>query len=134
MFPKKERVVSLLEAVDREIALLLQMTSPIACPEDFVTSLTGMTVFRASGMSLQYITENLVKIRNLCGMQLFGHYPSIPWLQVFGMLNFLSHEYVDVDAEGIFNTIMDSIPPLRDVVGQMLSDVRSGRFDNDFKD
>ena len=50
------------------------------------------------------------------------------------MRNFLSHEYVDVDAEGIFNTIMDSIPPLRDVVGQMLSDVRSGRFDNDFKD
>ena len=44
MFPKKERVVSLLEAVDREIALLLQMTSPIACPEDFVTSLTGMTI------------------------------------------------------------------------------------------
>ena len=129
MFPKKERVVSLLEAIDREISLLMQMTSPITCPDDFVTSLTGMTIFRASGMSLQYITENLVKIRNLCGMQLFDRYPSIPWLQVFGMRNFLSHEYVDVDAEGIYNTITDSIPPLEEVIEKMLTDVRSGRFD-----
>ena len=126
MFPKNERVAELLESAITEIELLEQMSAPIATPDDFVTSLSGMTVFRACGMSLQYITESLVKIRNLCGKAFFKPYSQIPWDSVFGMRNFLSHEYGDVDAEGIFNTVKTSIPSLLPVVRRMLADVRAG--------
>jgi len=134
MYPKKERVKALLVSAIKETELLLQMSGAIQKPDDFLTSLTGMTVYRACGMSLQFITESLVKIRNLCGLGLFKCYPSIPWNSVFGMRNFLSHEYGEVDAEGIFGTIKTDIPDLLSIIKLMLSDLNDNKLDGLLKD
>ena len=128
MYAKKERVISLLEQALEEMALLEKMSAGIQSPDDFVTDLSGLTVFRACGMSLQYITEIFVKIRNLCGRKFFQSYTEVPWDAVFGMRNFLSHEYGDVDAEGIFNTVKGNIPDLIPVTGKILSDLQSGKL------
>ena len=128
MYPKKERVCTLLEDALKEMDLLMKMSADIGKPDDFVANLSGLTAFRACGMSLQYITEIFVKIRNLCGRSFFQPYSSIPWDAVFGMRNFLSHEYGDVDAEGIFNTVKSNIPGLIPVTQQILSDVQSGKL------
>ena len=112
MLTKKERVLSLLEASLEEMRLLKMMSQNIQQPDDFVSSTSGMIVFRACGMSLQYITESFVKIRNICGREFFKPYKTIPWDSVFGMRNFLSHEYGDVDTEGIFNTVKTDMPEL----------------------
>ena len=113
MFPEKERLIALLEDVIKETDLLFKMSEQIKIPDDFVTDMSGMILFRACSMSLQYITECFVKIKNLCGMDYFKPYSSIPWQSVFGMRNFLSHGYGDVDSEGIFNTIKTDIPALQ---------------------
>lgn len=129
MLTKKERVLSLLDASIQEIKLLKEMSEDILHPDDFVSSTSGMIIFRACGMSLQYITESFVKIRNLCGREFFNPYKSIPWDSVFGMRNFLSHEYGDVDTEGIFNTVKTNIPELLQVTEVMQQDLISGKLD-----
>lgn len=123
MFPEKERLIALLEDVIKETDLLFKMSEQIKIPDDFVADMSGMILFRACSMSLQYITECFVKIKNLCGMDYFKPYSSIPWQSVFGMRNFLSHGYGDVDSEGIFNTIKTDIPALLSVTEKMLSDL-----------
>ena len=127
---KKERVSSLLDAAVKEMNLLLEMSKDINKPDDFVSSTSGMIVFRACGMSIQYITESLVKIRNLCGNDFFKPYKSVPWSSVFGMRNFLSHEYGDVDAEGIFNTVKTNIPELLQATKTIRQDLESGKLDS----
>lgn len=77
------------------------------------TDLEGITIFRACSMSLQYITETFVKIRNLCGAEFFAKYKEVKWKDVFGRRNFLSHEYVEVDEVAIFSTIKEDIPKLK---------------------
>lgn len=119
MLQTNERIATLLKVAIREMDLLASMTAHITKPDDFLSSLHGMTVYRACGMSLQYITESFVKIRNLAGKEFFKPYRSTPWEQVFGMRNFLSHEYGEVDAEGIFNTVKTDIPTLLEVTKQM---------------
>ena len=128
MLPKKDRVISLLQDALKEMDLLQEMSRDINKPDDFVTNLSGLTAFRACGMSLQYITELFVKIRNICGREFFQPYSTIPWNAVFGMRNFLSHEYGDVDAEGFFNTVKNNIPELVPVTQQILSDILSGKL------
>ena len=123
MFPEKERLIALLEDVIKETDLLFKMSEQIKIPDDFVTDMSGMILFRACSMSLQYITECFVKIKNLCGMDYFKPYSSIPWQSVFGMRKFLSHGYGDVDSEGISNTIKTDIPALLSVTEKMLSDL-----------
>ena len=134
MYPKKERVLSLLDAALKEMNLLLEMSKDISVPDDFVSGTPGLIVFRACGMSLQYITESLVKIRNICGRAFFNPYKSIPWDSVFGMRNFLSHEYGDVDTEGIFNTVKTNIPELLMVSETIRQDVIKGNRDTFFLD
>ena len=130
MLTKKERVLSLLDASLQEMKLLKEMSKDILQPDTFVSSTSGMIVFRVCGMSLQYITESFVKIRNLCGREFFNPYKSIPWDSVFGMRNFLSHEYGDVDTEGIFNTVKTNIPELLQVAGIIRQDLVSGKLDS----
>ena len=56
MLQTDERITTLLDAAIQEMELLAQMSADITSPEDFVSSLHGMTVYRACSMSLQYIT------------------------------------------------------------------------------
>ena len=124
MLTSNERIVSWLDAAIKEMELLSRMSAGISVPEDFLTSLQGMTVYRACGMSLQYVTEIFIKIRNLAGKDYFRQYKGIPWEQVFGMRNFLSHEYGEVDAEGIFNTVKTDIPVLLAMTRRMRENAR----------
>ncbi|MBQ1913160.1 MAG: DUF86 domain-containing protein [Bacteroidales bacterium] len=131
---KKDRVLSLLDAAFKEMNLLLEMSRDIKMPDDFVSSTTGLIVFRACSMSLQYITESFVKVHNLCGNDFFKSYKAVPWPSVFGMRNFLSHEYGDVDAEGIFNTVKTNIPELLQVTETIRQDLVSGKLDSFLSD
>ena len=130
MLNKKDRVLALMDAALAEMDLLKEMSKDIKHPDDFIASVSGMIVFRACGMSLQYITEIFVKIRNLCGRDFFAPYKTIPWDSVFGMRNFLSHEYGDVDTEGIFNTVKSNIPELMLVSATIRQDLVSGKLDS----
>lgn len=123
MFSQSDRVRSLLEKAIEEIDLVATMSAPIKEPNDFGTSVAGMTAFRACSMSVQYITESFAKIRNLCGQEFFKKNNTIPWTKVFGMRNFLSHKYVEVDEEAIFGTIKEDLPALRAVAETMLKDL-----------
>ena len=134
MLTKKERVLTLLDASLQEMKLLKEMSKDILQPDDFISNTSGMIVFRACGMSLQYITESFVKIRNLCGREFFNPYKSIPWDSVFGMRNFLSHEYGDVDTEGIFNTVKTNIPELLQVTEIIQQDLVNGKLDTVLSD
>lgn len=132
MLDKKLRTCTLLDAAIKEMELIVTMSQRIQKPTDFGAALDGLVIFRACGMSLQYVTESFVKIRNLGLSGFFSAYPEIPWKNVFGMRNVLSHDYGEVDEEGIFNTIKESIPELLETSRKMKTDLDAGRFDSLF--
>jgi uncharacterized protein with HEPN domain len=133
MLDKKIRVQALLNAAIQEMELIVRMSERVSIPSDFGATMDGLIIFRACGMSLQYVTESFVKIRNLSHPDLFKNYPEIPVKHVFGMRNFLSHDYGDVDEEGIFNTVKDNIPALLVTSRKMISDLEAGKLDACFE-
>ena len=124
MYSDEQRTVDLLNNALKEMELVSEMSEPIKRPNDFGTSLQGMTIFRACSMSLQYITESFVKIRNIQGECFLFQYKGVPWKKVFGMRNFLAHEYVEVDEEAIFFTIKEDLPKLYQTTKRMLDDIQ----------
>lgn len=133
MYSDKQRVATYLRTSISEIALIEQMAAPIHEPNDFGLSIAGMTIFRACSMSLQYITENFIKIRNIATEAFFASYKQVPWKSVFGMRNFLVHEYADVDDEAIFKTIKEDLPALKEASQDILMDLNEGKLDKYFK-
>lgn len=50
-------------------------------------------------------------------------YPRVPWRQITGMRNKVTHEYFAVDLEVVWKTIHEDLPLLRETIAQMLSDL-----------
>ena len=126
---KRNRIVSYIKTAIDEMELAEQMSEPIIEPDDFGKNLNGMTIFRACSMSIQCITENFTKVRNLTKSGFFKKYSTIPWKEVFGMRNFIAHEYANVDEEAIFTTLKTDLPALKQVSKQILQDLENGSLD-----
>lgn len=126
---KKIRVAAYIKTAIEEMELAEQMSEPIIEPDDFGKNLSGMTIFRACSMSIQCITENFIKVRNNTKTGFFNKYNTIPWKEVFGMRNFIAHEYANVDEEAIFATLKKDLPVLKEVSKQILLDLQSGLLD-----
>ncbi len=134
MCSAKDRIKTYLKVSIEEINLIEKMSAGIKSPQDFGQSITGMTVFRACGMSIQYITENFIKIRNKVTADFFSSYKQVPWKAVFGMRNVIAHEYTDIDDEAVFNTIHNDMPVLKETAEKILADLDEGKLDNYIND
>lgn len=134
MCSAKDRIKTYLKVSIEEIDLIEKMSAGIKSPQDFGQSLTGMTVFRACGMSIQYITENFIKIRNKVTADFFSSYKQVPWKAVFGMRNVIAHEYTDIDDEAVFNTIHNDMPVLKETAEKILADLDAGKLDGYIND
>lgn len=129
MCSAKDRIKTYLKVSIEEINLIEKMSAGIKSSQDFGQSITGMTVFRACGMSIQYITENFIKIRNKVTADFFSSYKQVPWKAVFGMRNVIAHEYTDIDDEAVFNTIHNDMPVLKETAEKILADLDAGKMD-----
>lgn len=129
MCSAKDRIKTYLKVSIEEINLIEKMSAGIKSPQDFGQSITGMTVFRACGMSIQYITENFIKIRNKVTADFFSSYKQVPWKAVFGMRNVIAHKYTDIDDEAVFNTIHNDMPVLKETAEKILVDLDEGKLD-----
>lgn len=134
MCSAKDRIKTYLKVSIEEINLIEKMSAGIKSPQDFGQSITGMTVFRACGMSIQYITENFIKIRNKVTADFFSSYKQVPWKAVFGMRNVIAHEYTDIDDEAVFNTIRNDMPVLKETAEKILVDLDEGKLDRYIND
>lgn len=134
MCSAKDRIKTYLKVSIEEINLIEKMSAGIKSPQDFGQSITGMTVFRACGMSIQYITENFIKIRNKVAADFFSSYKQVPWKAVFGMRNVIAHEYTDIDDEAVFNTIHNDMPVLKETSEKILADLDEGKLDRYIND
>lgn len=134
MCSSKDRIKTYLKVSIEEIDLIEKMSAGIKSPQDFGQSITGMTVFRACGMSIQYITENFIKIRNKVTADFFSSYKQVPWKAVFGMRNLIAHEYTDIDDEAVFNTIHNDMPVLKETAEKILADLDEGKLDRYIND
>ncbi len=50
-------------------------------------------------------------------------YGAIPWKQVTGMRDRMTHEYFSVDLEVVWRTVHEDLPPLRETAKKMLEDL-----------
>ena len=87
-----------------------------------------MCLFDATTLRVHVVGEMLKQIDDMTGGKLLRPlYPEIPWRSVFGMRNFISHEYSVVDPEKIFYTVKDDFPELIKVLHRIITDYEANK-------
>ena len=102
----------ILSAIER----LQERTSWIHDVDDFLGSSDGMILLDATCMLLIAIGESLKNLDKVTEGKLLPTYPSIPWKQVKGMRDIISHHYFDVDPAQVLWIMMNEITPLKTAI------------------
>lgn len=126
----KQEVTELFHFIERQIVFTIETTKNIKEYHDFLISQNAMVLFNSTCMCIQTIGETVRQIDEHTKKQLFSLYPSTPWKQVIGMRNIISHEYLSVDPELVFDIVKSELHPLLTDVRQILSDIEAGLRDD----
>lgn len=129
----KQEIADLLSFVEKQTAFIIRTTRHIKTYHDFLLSDTAMVLFNSTCMCLQTIGETIRQIDNRTQGLLFLHYKEIPWKQIIGMRNIISHEYLSIDPELVFSIVQEELPPLLDTLRQVIDDLDAGKYNQDIK-
>ena len=108
-----------LEDILDSINLIQEWSDGRTSVNDFMSSPTGVMAFNACVRRFQVIGEHIGKLLKNEEKPLDA-YPNIPWNAIYGMRNIISHEYANIDEDIIVSVINDDLPPLKEVIEELL--------------
>jgi uncharacterized protein with HEPN domain len=113
---QKSLALDILYDIQSAIERLQERSSRIHDVDDFLGSSDGMILLDATCMLLIAIGESLKNLDKVTEGRLLPTYPSIPWKQVKGMRDIISHHYFDVDPAQVLWIITNGITPLKTAI------------------
>ncbi|KAB7884878.1 HepT-like ribonuclease domain-containing protein [Poseidonibacter ostreae] len=120
----KELILSTLEDIKYSLELIQTRVKNINSSDDFLETENGLEKLDSIAMRLVAIGEGFKNIDKLSDNQLLLNYSNIPWKQVKGIRDILSHHYFDLDAEVIFNLCKKDVNELHETTIQIIKDIQ----------
>ena len=109
---KREVLLDILHQIKNSIENLKTWNRDITDMNQLLMSPSGMQALAGNCMTIMAIGEGFRKIDKITEGQLLPLRPEIPWRQVFGLRNRISHGYFDIDVDIISEVINDDLQPL----------------------
>ncbi len=95
----------------------------IQSSDQFLDDEEGLEKLDAICMQLIAVGESVKNLDKETDKQLLPNYPKIPWKEVAGLRDIISHHYFDLNAEIVFDVCQNHITPLKNVLKQIHSDL-----------
>ena len=121
---QNEMIVSTLEDIKYSLELIQRRAEHITSSDDFLETENGLEKLDSISMRLVAIGEGFKNVDKLSNNQLLLNYPNIPWKQVKGIRDILSHHYFDLDAEVIFDICKEDVNKLLETTIQIIKDIK----------
>jgi len=112
----KSLALDILYDIQSAIERLQDRTQKIYDIDDFLGSSDGMILLDAVCMLLIAIGESLKNLDKVTEGKLLPTYPSIPWKQIKGMRDIVSHHYFDVDPAQVLWIVKNETTPLKTAI------------------
>lgn len=112
-------VLDILEDIITATDTIMARCSKANCMDDFIDDEEGQILLDSICMLLIAVGESVKQIDKITYKQLLCKYPSIPWKNVAGIRDVLSHHYFDLNAETVYGLCRDHIRDLNITLKQI---------------
>ncbi len=119
----KEIILNLLENMVTATEKILHRNRNITSVDDYLKDDNSLMLLDSLCMQLIAIGEAVKKIDKETNRTLLKNYPQIPWREVAGMRDILSHHYFDLNAEVVFEVTTEHIAKLQRVLKEIIIDI-----------
>ena len=121
---KSQIIESLLKKIFQTVESILANSETITSPSFYLLTPSGMERLESTCMLLIAIGEGVKGVDKLTDKKLLSFYPEMDWKGVMGMRDIIAHHYFDLDAEIVYDVIKHDLPKLKDVLQQIIDDLK----------
>lgn len=121
---KSQIIESLLKKIFQTVERILANSETITSPSFYLLTPSGMERLESTCMLLIAIGEGVKGVDKLTDKKLLSFYPEMDWKGVMGMRDIIAHHYFDLDAEIVYDVIKHDLPKLKDVLQQIIGDLK----------
>ena len=121
---KSQIIESLLKKIFQTVERILANSETITSPSFYLLTPSGMERLERTCMLLIAIGEGVKGVDKLTDKKLLSFYPEMDWRGVMGMRDIIAHHYFDLDAEIVYDVIKHDLPKLKDVLQQIIDDLK----------
>ena len=121
---KSQIIESLLKKIFQTVERILANSETITSPSFYLLTPSGMERLESTCMLLIAIGEGVKGVDKLTDKKLLSFYPEMDWKGVMGMREIIAHHYFDLDAEIVYDVIKHDLPKLKDVLQQIIDDLK----------
>ncbi|MFH0771443.1 MAG: HepT-like ribonuclease domain-containing protein [Candidatus Omnitrophota bacterium] len=120
----KELAKEVLQQIRRAIEVILKRFGSIKTVNDFTDTPEGMEKLDSICMQLIVIGEGLKNFDKVTDSSVLCRYPQIEWKKVKGLRDIITHHYIDINAEAVYDVCKNKIPALRNTIEAILKDMK----------
>ena len=121
---KSQIIESLLKKIFQTVERILANSETITSPSFYLLTPSGMERLESTCMLLIAIGEGVKGVDKLTDKKSLSFYPEMDWKGVMGMRDIIAHHYFDLDAEIVYDVIKHDLPKLKDVLQQIIDDLK----------
>jgi uncharacterized protein with HEPN domain len=119
----KELAREILQQIHHAIEVILKRFESIETVNDFTDTPEGMEKLDSICMQLIVIGEGLKNFDKVTDNSVLCRYPQIEWKKVKGLRDIITHHYIDINAEAIYEICKNKLSPLKNIIQAIVKDM-----------
>ncbi|MDP8258673.1 MAG: DUF86 domain-containing protein [Candidatus Aadella gelida] len=119
----KELSKEILQQIHHAIEIILRRFNSIETVNDFTDTPEGVEKLDSICMQLIVIGEGLKNFDKVTGNSILCQYPQIEWKKVKGLRDIITHQYVDINAEAIYEICKNKLSSVGSTIKKILKDM-----------
>lgn len=119
----KKLAIEILNQIYHASEIIIKRFEPVKSVDDFTDSSAGMEKLDSICMQLIVIGEGLKNFDKVTENTILHHHPQIEWKKAKGLRDIISHHYIDINAEAIYEICKNKIQPLATAINTILKDI-----------
>jgi uncharacterized protein with HEPN domain len=119
----KQLAKEILNQIYHATELVLQRFESIKAVTEFTNNPAGIEKLDSICMQLIVIGEGLKNFDKVTENKILSNYPQVEWKKAMGLRDIITHHYVDINAEAIFNVCENKIPELAVILKLIIQEI-----------